>query len=183
MADVSPETAQRLLDMELPENDADGAPEMTACPEPHPLDHRCFDCATDEELAASVPPYLAPVSGSPRSTTCEGAMAVTVNGGPVPQTSGNAVAVSPGLAAAMAETRELLEQRAGRGALLAEILGTYAPTGSGHASKVGQVRVARWKRDAGMELTERERMMARCLTGAGVSAARVTSFAILPFIG
>ena len=29
---------------------------LTDCPEPHPLDWRCFDCATDEELAASIGP-------------------------------------------------------------------------------------------------------------------------------
>lgn len=30
---------------------------LTDCPEPHPADHRCFDCATDDELAASIPPF------------------------------------------------------------------------------------------------------------------------------
>lgn len=30
---------------------------LTDCPEPHPRDYRCFDCATDEELAAAIPPF------------------------------------------------------------------------------------------------------------------------------
>lgn len=30
---------------------------LTECPEPHPADHRCFDCATDDELAAAIPPF------------------------------------------------------------------------------------------------------------------------------
>jgi hypothetical protein len=59
-----------------------------------------------------------------------------------------------------AEAGRLRDQLARRDALLAEILGTYAPTGSGHASKVGQVRLIGWKRDAGMGLTERERRIA-----------------------
>ena len=32
------------------------------CREPHPPDFRCFDCATDEELADAIPPY--PASGA-----------------------------------------------------------------------------------------------------------------------
>jgi hypothetical protein len=34
--------------------------------EPHGPDHRCFDCATDDELAASIPPSPAPGAATAR---------------------------------------------------------------------------------------------------------------------
>jgi hypothetical protein len=34
----------------------DGEAPRTACTEPHTPDRRCFDCATDAEMAAAIPP-------------------------------------------------------------------------------------------------------------------------------
>jgi hypothetical protein len=47
------------------------------------------------------------------------------------------------LGAAMAETRQL------RG-LVAEILGHFGPSGSGHTARVGQVQIAKWRDRAGL---------------------------------
>lgn len=68
--------------------------------------------------------------------------AVTVNGQPVPETTGTRM-VAPELAASMAETRLLRE-------LLDEVLGHFTPTGSGHAARVGQVQIAKWRKRAGL---------------------------------
>lgn len=34
------------------------SPEVTPCRQPHTADYQCFDCATDDEIAASIPPFL-----------------------------------------------------------------------------------------------------------------------------
>lgn len=44
--------------------------EQTATPDPHPLDEACFFCASDRELAATVPPFgvLSPQPSTSRRT-------------------------------------------------------------------------------------------------------------------
>lgn len=36
-------------------------------------------------------------------------------------------------------------------ALVAEILGVFGPSGSGHTARVGQIQIAKWKKRAGLE--------------------------------
>ena len=55
--------------------------------------------------------------------------------------------VAPELAAAMAESRELR-------ALVAEILGVFGPSGSGHTARVGQVQIAKWRERAGLKAAQ-----------------------------
>lgn len=50
---------------------------------------------------------------------------------------------APELAAAMAETRGLRE-------LVTDMLTTFTATGSGHAARVGQVQIAKWRERAGL---------------------------------
>lgn len=64
-------------------------------------------------------------------------------GGPAPQPA-------PGLAAAMADLREAQDDSRKRGEVITEILGAFHPNGGGHAARVGQVQIRKWRERAGI---------------------------------